>query len=163
MFAKRAAYFEVLAGLRLVVLAALLTSLSCTRGASDRSRETSPPRERNSELRNAASPESPPTSVVSPRSSNSDPPSIQCEERSFEFRKIVGGCFVDQDLCGEVLSVAFDQYGAASTATFLGELPTATEQSAQRTLDCVRGRFAQLGSPCSKRATLQFKQSCTLR
>jgi hypothetical protein len=161
MFAEKAAHWHVAVGLG--ALAALLTPLACTRSTSDQTREALPPRELISDPRSVESPESPPSSVVPPGSSNLAPPSAQCEERSFEFRKIVGGCFVDRDLCAEVLSVTFDRAGTATAVTFLGELSTGAEQRAQRVLECVRGHFGQLSSACTKSVSVQFKQSCTLR
>ena len=161
MFASRAACLKVPAGLRVCALAALLTSLSCARN-SDQASEVAPLRTLDSELSTAES-ENSSAGVVPPPGSSSVPPSAQCEERSVVFRKLVDSCFLDRDLCGEVLSVAFDQDGAAIAARFPGELSTAAEPRARSVLTCVRGHFPQLSGLCTKSTTVQFKQSCTLR
>ena len=95
---------------------------------------------------------------------DSAPESDTCAERSFEFRKLVGACFSGQALCGQVLSVQFDQDGTATRADFLTDA-AAPEQASQAasTLSCVRGRLAALNSWCSRSSAVEFRLSCTLR
>lgn len=103
------------------------------------------------------------TTVSSPHSpAAGSPGSDDCKNASFEFRRLVSSCFPDHRLCGEVLSVDFDDSGTARGARFAASVSAEHAQAARAVVACVATKLNRL-SRCTELRTRSFRQSCTLR
>jgi hypothetical protein len=87
--------------------------------------------------------------------------SVDCENASFEFRRLVSSCFPDHSLCGEVLAVDYDGAGIARSARFATSLSDERALTARNVLACVNDKLSALNR-CAELKTRSFRQSCTL-